>query len=79
MLYFDLELTGFQMSEIDIILDSGADKTKRNREESQDDAPEHKPGQPVTRNSGSSRFSALTGCFVATLVTIVPIRICRPR
>ena len=46
---FDLELTGFQMSEIDIILDS-ADKTKRNREEFQDDAPEHKPGQPVTRN-----------------------------
>ena len=46
---FDLELTGFQMSEIDIILDS-ADKTKRNREEFQDDVPERRSGQTVTRS-----------------------------
>ena len=45
-LEFDVELTGFEMGEIDIILDE-ADQGRRESAEAEDDIPERVPGPTV--------------------------------
>jgi DNA modification methylase len=47
-LEFDVELTGFEMGEIDIIVDE-ADQGRRERAEAEDDTPERVPGPTVSR------------------------------
>jgi DNA modification methylase len=47
-LEFDVELTGFEMGEIDIILDE-ADQGRRESAEAEDDIPERVPGPPSSR------------------------------
>jgi hypothetical protein len=47
-LEFDVELTGFEMGEIDIILDE-SDKERRESAEAKDDTPERVPGPTVSR------------------------------
>jgi DNA modification methylase len=47
-LEFDVELTGFEMGEIDIILDE-ADQGRRESAEAEDDIPERVPGPTVSR------------------------------
>ena len=47
-LEFDVELTGFEMGEIDIILDE-TDQERRESAEAEDDIPERVPGPPVSR------------------------------
>jgi DNA modification methylase len=47
-LEFDVELTGFEMGEIDIILDE-ADQGRRENAEAGDDIPERVPGPPISR------------------------------
>jgi len=46
-LEFDVEFTGFEMGEIDIILDE-IDHERRKRAEAEDDIPDHVPGPPVS-------------------------------
>ena len=47
-LEFDVELTGFEMGEIDIILDE-ADQGRRESAEAEDDIPERVPGPTISR------------------------------
>ena len=47
-LEFDVELTGFEMGEIDIILDD-ADQGRRESAEAEDDIPERVPGSTISR------------------------------
>ena len=71
---FDVELTGFDMGEIDIILDE-ADQGRRESAEAEDDVPER---FPVHRLVGSAICGCLapTACCVATHATMVPMTCC---
>jgi hypothetical protein len=73
-LEFDVELTGFEMGEIDIILDE-ADQGRRESAEADDDIPERVPGPPSSR-IGDRGCSAPTACCVVMHATTALMNRC---
>ena len=73
-LEFDIELTGFEMGEIDIILDE-SDQGRRESAEAEDDVPEVFPVQQSVKSATCGR-SALIACCAVMHVTTALMNCC---